>query len=270
MNRLAKWMMRLYPATWRARYGDEMDALLADSGADAKTIADLLTGGIRMRFSKGSFLKLAVGLGVAGMLIGLGASYLRKPQYVSKATLLMTAVPIDGTVPQQYVTTQLSEVTELLQTLVTSRTSLSRIINDPRLDLYSDERKDTPLEDVIDEMRRNIFIAYMAVPGNLGRRAAAFNITFGYTDRVKAQRTVMAFMNAFVEENQVTQRNAQGSQGEVLEVLDTASLPITAAGPNRAKFASFGCLLGLLLAGVISVVRGAGHSPSAPMLATNE
>ena len=27
MNRLAKWMMRLYPAGWRRRYGDEMDAL---------------------------------------------------------------------------------------------------------------------------------------------------------------------------------------------------------------------------------------------------
>ncbi len=71
MNRLARWMMRLYPAAWRARYGDEMDALLADSGADAKTVADLLTGGIRMRFPERSrFLKLALALGaLAGLVL---------------------------------------------------------------------------------------------------------------------------------------------------------------------------------------------------------
>ena len=46
MNRLAGWMMRLYPARWRARYGEEMNALLADTGADARVVADLATGGL--------------------------------------------------------------------------------------------------------------------------------------------------------------------------------------------------------------------------------
>jgi hypothetical protein len=33
--------LRLYPAAWRARYGDEVRALLEDSGADLRTIASL-------------------------------------------------------------------------------------------------------------------------------------------------------------------------------------------------------------------------------------
>jgi hypothetical protein len=33
--------LRLYPAAWRARYGDEVGALLEDSGADLRTIASL-------------------------------------------------------------------------------------------------------------------------------------------------------------------------------------------------------------------------------------
>jgi LPS O-antigen subunit length determinant protein (WzzB/FepE family) len=263
MNRLAKWMMRLYPAAWRARYGDEMDALLADSGADAKTVADLLTGGMRMRFSKGSFLKLAVALGVAGLLMGLGASYLLKPQYVSKATLEMTAAP---PVTAQDPTDQLSRMIQLEYAQVTSRSTLSRIIND--LALYNDERRSTPLENVMDEMRASTLIQFKALPG---RHASAFNIRFTYPDKLKAQQTVNALMNAFEEQNQEMQRGEQYRlHGYVLEVLEVPTLPVTSASPNRYQYASLGCLLGFLLAFAITVVRGGGHSPSAPMLATNE
>ena len=179
MNRLARWTMRLYPAAWRARYGDEMDALLADSGADAKTVADLLTGGIRMRFPRGSFLKLSLVLGVVGLLLGLGGSHLLKPQYRSMATLEMTAVQIDGSVVQQNTANQLGEMILREQQQIFSRTRLSAIIKDPRLDLYSDERRNTPMEDVIDEMRRHVRIDYAALPG---RHASAFNIGFSYPD----------------------------------------------------------------------------------------
>ena len=38
---VARGSLRLYPAAWRARYGDEVRALLEDSGADLRTIASL-------------------------------------------------------------------------------------------------------------------------------------------------------------------------------------------------------------------------------------
>ena len=264
MNRLAKWMMRLYPAAWRARYGDEMDALLADSGADAKTVADLLTGGIRMRFSSGSFLKLAMMLSVAGMLLGLGVSCLRKPQYVSKATLEMIPAPPTA----QDVTPQLHEMIQREQERVFSLTRLSAMINDPRLELYSDQRRNAPLAYVVDEMRSHIHIDYVVLPG---RQSTAFNILFSYPDKLKAQQTVNALVNAFVEQNQEMQRgDGHRSVGKVLQVLDPASLPISPASPDHIKFALFGCLFGFLLACVITVVGGGRYSPSSPMLATNE
>lgn len=256
MNRIAKWMLRMYPAAWRARYGDEVDALLADTGADAKTIADLLTGGIRMRFSTGAFLKLAAVLGVAGMLLGIGASYLVKARYTSKATLQITPA---GAMMAEVLPTQLLQTEE---TKVWSRTILATIINDPRLNLYSDERIHTPLEDVIDDMKRDIRIEFVALPG---RHAAAFTIVFSYTDKVKARQTVNALINAFMKHNLQL-----GRQGGVLEVLDAASMPVTPASPNRNRYAWFGLLSGLVLACVITVVRRRGHSPSATLLATNE
>jgi len=41
--------LRLYPAAWRARYQDEVRALLEDSGADLRTIASLAGQAIRAR-----------------------------------------------------------------------------------------------------------------------------------------------------------------------------------------------------------------------------
>jgi hypothetical protein len=208
---------------------------------------------------------LALTLGVVGMLLGFGASYLRKPLYASKATLLMTTFP---PITTQDPTRQLITMVQREQTQVMSPTRLSAIINDPRLNLYSDERRNAPPEDVISEMRSHILVEYAMLPGS---HSAAFNILFSYPDKFKAQQTVNALMNAFVEENQEMQRGAGSrSFGEVLPVLDVASLPVTLASPDRAKFALYGCFLGFLLAGVISIVRGGEHSPSAPMLATND
>jgi hypothetical protein len=41
-SRLAHAALALYPATWRARYEDEVRALLEDSGADLRTVASLV------------------------------------------------------------------------------------------------------------------------------------------------------------------------------------------------------------------------------------
>lgn len=41
LGRLARVALALYPAAWRERYGDEVRALLDDSGADVRTVAGL-------------------------------------------------------------------------------------------------------------------------------------------------------------------------------------------------------------------------------------
>ena len=41
-NALARAALALYPATWQARYGDEVRILLDDSGADLRTVASLV------------------------------------------------------------------------------------------------------------------------------------------------------------------------------------------------------------------------------------
>ena len=103
---------------------------------------------------------------------------------------------------------------------ILSRSSLLTIINDPRLNLYKEERKTTPDEDVIDLMRGAVHVDYVTLPG---KGASAFNISFSYKDRYKARQTVEDLMNKFVEENQSTQKTDMDQEtGFVGDMLNSA------------------------------------------------
>lgn len=51
MSRFARALIRLYPAQWRKRYGEEFEALLEDSAPGLRAILDLMKGAIKMRHS---------------------------------------------------------------------------------------------------------------------------------------------------------------------------------------------------------------------------
>ena len=46
---LLRALLRLYPAGWRERYGEEYDALLEEHGADLRTLADVAAGAVDAR-----------------------------------------------------------------------------------------------------------------------------------------------------------------------------------------------------------------------------
>ena len=92
---------------------------------------------------------------------------------------------------------------------ILSRTSLSNIIQDPRLDLYKSDRASKPLEDVIEAMRKDIHIHIDSLPGDGFRKASAFSISYEYPDRVKAHDTVQALITKFQDENLTTQATQQ-------------------------------------------------------------
>ena len=208
-----------------------------------------------MQFSTWSFPKLAVVLGTVGMLAALGSSYLLKPEYVSKATLRIT--PVAAQPPS------LNEMIRQLVTGILSRASLSKIINDPRLNLYSEERKTKPFEDVIEEMKGNIQVLFVALPGKAGARASAFDVEFTYPDGTKARQTVQALVNAFMVQN------LSSRQPEVLDVLDAASQPVQPRFPDRGSITMMGLILGLICAALISMIQRARNRTSISLLASN-
>jgi hypothetical protein len=288
MKRVAEFLIRLYPARWRARYGEEFEALLEDSPASVASVFDLLKGVVKMRLAVPSFPKLALALSSAGLLAGFGLSFLMTPQYISTAT--MNAEGEDAGIEVM-----------AAQNEIPSRTSLSNIIQDPRLNLYREERAKLPLEDVIEKMRRqDLHIRILERPAGTSGRYDAFTISFAYGDPYKAQRVVQLLINDFNDANvnrqhdrhdrlariASFQKSAGGTDpleerisaiekrlgitpptsapvpfvddirnGLIMEVIDPPNLPFTPVSPNRAVCAATGFGSGFAAAVVIAIFR---------------
>src|ERR1035437_9467100 len=124
-----------------------------------------------------------------------------------------------------------------------------------------------PMEDIVDEMRRrDLRIGPLGVAG-LG--LTAFQISFEYADRDKAQAVVREVVTKFVEDNATAERKLAKAQDgadlkpdsdlisgvPVLEVLDPPSLPASPISPNRAAVTATGLLAGLLLGSLLALRR---------------
>jgi hypothetical protein len=221
---------------------------------------------------------------------GLAISFVVDPKYVSAATMTLGDSLVNST--SSGARPNLAEYFVQMRTEVLSRTSLSAIMQDPHLELYTRERERTPLEDVIEQMRTDTPIT-MEPPGS---NYMVFRITFAYRDRIKARDTVQALINKFEESNLVRQRvpvyvkrersydqidrmeariatlekrlgipsappepleqfDPVRSGGINMEVIDPPSLPIDPVYPDRFRFMAAGFGAGLAAAVVIAVLR---------------
>ena len=230
-----------------------------------------------MRFASSSFPKLALLLSIAGLLSGLGVSFAVPPRYLSTGTIRVEqgsrSVPGDSR----------GALLEFQQEAL-SRTSLAILITDPGLDLYPNERKTMPLEDVIEKMRRDDIRTKTIWPDS------AFEINFAYRDRVKAQRAVNRLLAHLIETN-LQSREAQSrvpdeinllkariavlekrlgipssapefgdqfaarSDGIRVQVVAPPSLAVTAISPDRYKFMLRGFGIGFAIAVMIAIFR---------------
>jgi capsular polysaccharide biosynthesis protein len=240
MNRMARWMIRLYPASWRARYGDEVEALLSDTGADARIVGDLARGGIRMQLKAWPFPLLAFVLGLAGVLLGAGVSLLIPNTYRSQATLR-----IESEQSRLSVTEEIARFNHA----VLSRSNLARIVNG--VGLYRVEQRTQPLEDVIDDMRRAVRILLVSAPAH--QEKVAFNIQFDYRDGAKARQAVAALVSGFQEEASNSAAQAGSRAGNMI-VVDPASLPINPVSPTNIVIVAVGFLVGILLAFLLRMI----------------
>jgi hypothetical protein len=292
MKNIARHLICLYPSNWRDRYGEEFAALLEDSKPGISGVFDLIKGAIRMRVTLPSFPKLALVLSIFGLLAGLGVSYLVTPRYVSSATMMFNQ-------PSGYPPINLLQVAEGIRGETFSRTSLTSIITDPRLDLYHSERTRIPLLDVIEQMRMDLEIRIIPA-------GPAIDIKFRYSDRMKARDTVQAVVAKLLEANFQRQRapvyvKRQRSFDQIdrmeariaalekrlgippsppeplefeptmatagLDVIDVPSLATKPVFPDRFRFMSVGFGSGFVLALVIAIFRHRSQ-PAIPFPAT--
>jgi polysaccharide biosynthesis transport protein len=174
----------------------------------------------------------------AGLVISIVVAFLVQNTYISTATLQITPKQVSESIVKTTINQELNERIGQMQQEIMSRTSLSSIITDPRLDLYKDERASKPLEDVIEAMRLNdVKITMNELPGE--HRASAFTISFAYRDRTKAHDTVQTLISKLQEANLTTQRNEQNMVGNfVKDELSESRAKLDALNESLTKFKS--------------------------------
>src|SRR5579859_6724442 len=87
-ERLIRFAGRLYPASWRRRYGVEFDTPLEDANRGWRDVWDVLLGALTMQLTTRTFAKIAASFGVAGALLCSGVSFIALPDQFVSSTIL--------------------------------------------------------------------------------------------------------------------------------------------------------------------------------------
>ncbi len=90
MSLWMKWLVRIYPASWRKRYKAEFAALLEDVKPNWRTFFDVLKAAIAMQLGRMNLVAFA---GVAGLLFGLCIFLATPNTYVSKSLIRFDPQP---------------------------------------------------------------------------------------------------------------------------------------------------------------------------------
>src|ERR1035438_379855 len=151
-------------------------------------------------------------------------------RYVSTAVMRLTPLA-SASEPAWQIEAEAAHRLPEMRVEVLSRQSLTEIIERPAIDLYRQERATRPLEDVMEDMRRDIHIELVpASSRGQGRTPLSFRVSFEYPDPVKAQAVVRHLTD------QLSQLKSGTAGSGLAEILAPASLPEKPIQPDRLLF----------------------------------
>jgi hypothetical protein len=230
MKRAMRFLARLYPSSWRKRYGSEFDALIEDSKPSAQAAFDVVSGALKMQVTTWNFGRITLAGAMAGIILAVAISIALPAHYISQAVLVLT--PADESA---------RHLVDRMEQNLYGRDYLASVIHEHNL--YWRERLRMPLDDVVEIMRRDISVAPVSSPGN--RNAFTFVVQFDYLDPRVAQRVNEELTSRFIEGG----LNPQLTSNWTFCVPDAPSLPLRPASPNRARLMAL-CLVTGLFAGL--------------------
>jgi uncharacterized protein involved in exopolysaccharide biosynthesis len=234
MKRTMRFLARLYPSGWRARYGDELECLLEETRPSVRNAFDMLWGALKMQMTTWSFARITLACTVAGILAATAISFAIPAHYQSQVALTVT--PADEASD--------SLVGKAAEIVLSSESLASIILKN---NLYPRERVAMSLDDVISKMRSKIRVISLPAGSPANRDALTFIVQFDYPDAHVAQQVDGELISRFLESHVAIKMNAPDDSRSTFRALDPPSLPRGPAGPDRTRFAAVG-----LLGGVVS------------------
>jgi capsular polysaccharide biosynthesis protein len=224
MRRALKALISLYPKTWRNRYQNEFCALLDDVPPTWRTLFNVFGGALKMQMTAWSPWKIVAAFAVVGAIAAIAFSLAIPSEYVSRAIVKI------GDAGRAQLVGNLVRME--------SRANLTRLINEE--DLYKNERAHMPMEDVIEQMKKDIMVTPVkSRTGELGLIA----ISFASPDAARAQRITQRLTSQFLDVSAGT-------------MLDPASLPIHPTSPKRLVIIAAGLVAGVLAGALFVFFNG--------------
>ena len=150
-----------------------------------------------------------IGPTFAGLVIAVVVAFLWPDTFVSTALMRITPQQVPERLVPSAINSQMAERLTQMQQEILSRTSLSELIQRPALNLYAKDRQRLPMEDVVEQMKKDIKISMLDVATEGANRglASAFVVQYRYTDKYKAQAVVRELVSKFSEQNVTVLRN---------------------------------------------------------------
>jgi uncharacterized protein involved in exopolysaccharide biosynthesis len=237
-------LLNLYPRAWRERYGDELEALMADAPGGWGANFDLIRGAMTMRWKVLPAWKMVLGCLAAGAVAGWAVSYLMPEMWEAKAVLQITPSRVRS---GEDLPPQTNELLLQMFYKLTSRASLTELVADPRLNLHSDP----------DHMRAAIRVVVMAEGQTPRRGTRVFSISYTSTDPQKAVDITNALISKLVTITVNDFRTASPPERATfyIDTLDRPVLPKRPISPKRAAIAITGMGAGLIIALVALLFR---------------
>jgi polysaccharide chain length determinant protein (PEP-CTERM system associated) len=136
---------------------------------------------------------------LAGVTIATIGAYFWPNTFVSSAAIRVVPPQVPERLVPTNVNVQMGDRVRTMAQTILSRNTLTNIIT--TYDLYRKDRGRFPMEDVIENMRKDIEIGGIRNLGGRDNGSTSFQINFSYENRYVAQKVTRDLMSRFIDEN---------------------------------------------------------------------
>lgn len=195
---------------------------------------------------------------ILGALIAVAVAFLLPKKYESAAVLLVQAPSLPQEIVGQTVDQVVAQRIESIRQQIINRPALIALID--RNELYTDERGDTPLSEIVEDMRDAITLEPQTVslgPNSAQEETIAVKLAYMYKDPVKAQAVTQQLMERVVEVDSTN--NAEQLTQAVQFLTEQQQDLQRKIGTAEGEVAAFNSQYGSVIAsGSLATVGGGG------------
>lgn len=136
-----------------------------------------------------------------GLVAGVVTAFLWPNSYVSSGTIRIVPPQVSQRLMQSNISEEMTQRISAIYQSLTSRESMKALIQ--TYNLYPDERKRLPQEDVYEQMRKDINLGPVQTLASRSTngRINAFSVSYSYSDRRIAQRVCQDLISKFIDES---------------------------------------------------------------------